>query len=61
MTEGRIVKALSGFYYVETAASKIIECKARGKFRKDAVQPMVGDLVRISEMGRMESMKTTAS
>lgn len=46
--EGRIVKALSGFYYVETASDGLVECKARGKFRKDAVSPMVGDQVRIT-------------
>ena len=51
MTEGRIVKALSGFYYVETAVSHIIECKARGKFRKEGLTPLVGDLVRVSESG----------
>jgi len=51
MMEGRIVKALSGFYYVETADSAVIECKARGKFRKDAIQPTVGDLVRIKPEG----------
>ena len=51
MTEGRIVKALSGFYYVETAVSRIIECKARGKFRKEGITPLVGDRVQISESG----------
>ncbi len=51
MTEGRIVKALSGFYYVETAVSHIIECKARGKFRKEGISPLVGDRVRITECG----------
>jgi len=51
MISGRIVKALSGFYYVETAASHIVECKARGKFRRDGTTPMVGDLVQISESG----------
>ena len=51
MREGRIVKALSGFYYVETADGNMTECKARGKFRKDAVLPMVGDQVRFSETG----------
>ena len=51
MTEGRIVKALSGFYYVETADA-IIECKARGKFRKNSISPTVGDLVRISVDGK---------
>ena len=51
MNEGRIVKALSGFYYVETADSAVIECKARGKFRKDAVLPTVGDYVRFTAQG----------
>ena len=37
---GRIVKALSGFYYVE-AADGIHECRARGIFRKDGVWYMV--------------------
>ena len=44
MTEGRIIKALSGFYYVETE-NGILECKARGKFRLDGTSPLVGDRV----------------
>ena len=44
MFQGRIVKALSGFYYVEDN-NKIIECRARGKFRKDEIKPLVGDFV----------------
>ncbi|MGN1131988.1 MAG: ribosome small subunit-dependent GTPase A, partial [Ruminococcus sp.] len=45
--EGLIIKAISGFYYVEVA-DKIYECKARGMFRKDKSAPLVGDLVTIS-------------
>ena len=41
------MKALSGFYYVQTSDA-LIECKARGRFRKQGVTPMVGDLARIS-------------
>ncbi len=44
--KGLIVKAIAGFYYVETQ-SGIITCKARGKFRKDKVTPLVGDLVSV--------------
>ena len=44
MFQGRIVKALSGFYYVEDN-DNIIECRARGKFRKDEIKPLVGDFV----------------
>ena len=47
MAEGRIIKALSGFYYVDTADG-LLECKARGKFRLDGTSPLVGDLVQCS-------------
>ena len=47
---GLIVKALSGFYYVETEQG-IIECKARGKFRNKNESPLVGDKVEISLTG----------
>ena len=43
-TEGIIVKALSGFYYV-AAEDNIIECRARGRFRLDGSSPLVGDRV----------------
>ncbi len=43
---GIIIKALSGFYYVESS-DKIYECKARGSFRKNGVSPLVGDKVEI--------------
>lgn len=42
MLFGRIVKAISGFYYVKTD-SGILSCKARGKFRLDGTSPLVGD------------------
>lgn len=44
MIRGRIVKALSGFYYVQTD-NGLLECKARGKFRLDGTSPLVGDVV----------------
>lgn len=47
MISGRIVKALSGFYYVQTDGA-LVECKARGRFRKEGVTPLVGDYVEIS-------------
>ena len=47
MEQNRIVKALSGFYYVQTPEG-IVECRARGRFRKEGVTPLVGDLVQIS-------------
>lgn len=42
MPKGRIIKALAGFYYVEDHQT-IIQCRARGRFRKDDVKPLVGD------------------
>ncbi len=47
MTKGIIVKALSGFYYIKTEEN-IVECKARGSFRKKEFAPLVGDYVTIS-------------
>ena len=50
MEQGKIVKALSGFYYVLWDGG-VAECRARGRFRKDGVSPMVGDDVRIELTG----------
>lgn len=44
MTEGIIVKALSGFYTVRTEEG-LLTCKARGRFRLDGTSPLVGDRV----------------
>lgn len=44
MVEGIIVKALSGFYYVQ-CGDELISCRARGKFRLDGTSPLVGDRV----------------
>lgn len=46
MIEGRIVKALSGYYYVQTDLG-LITCRARGKFRLDGTSPLVGDRVAV--------------
>ncbi|MFS0672388.1 ribosome small subunit-dependent GTPase A [Ornithinibacillus sp. 179-J 7C1 HS] len=44
MPEGRIIKALSGFYYVQTE-DDVYQCKGRGVFRKKNISPLVGDFV----------------
>ena len=46
MPEGKIIKALSGFYYVRTTDGTV-QCRARGKFRKDGLSPLVGDTVTV--------------
>ena len=42
-----IAKGIGGFYYVKTAAG-VVECRARGVFRKRGLTPMAGDNVRLS-------------
>ena len=44
---GTIIKSIGGLYTVKSFDS-IIECKARGVFRKDNISPVVGDTVEIS-------------
>ena len=50
MSRGRIEKALSGFYYVNFNGERL-QCRARGKFRKEGVSPLVGDWVEVRELG----------
>lgn len=47
MLNGKIIKGIGGFYYIDTAEG-IFECKARGSFRKQKIIPLVGDNVEIS-------------
>ena len=53
MSRGRIEKALSGFYYVNTNG-EVLQCRARGKFRKEGLSPLVGDWVEVRELGNGE-------
>lgn len=53
MPQGLIVKALSGYYYVlpdsEPASGsleeRLVQCRARGIFKKNKISPLVGDRV----------------
>lgn len=47
--KGKIVKGIGGFYYVDTKDEGIIECKARGVFRKKQITPLIGDIVTIEK------------
>lgn len=49
MEQGRIIRGIAGFYYVKLSDGNIIECKARGKLRKDKLSPVVGDNVIIEK------------
>ncbi|UOR12775.1 ribosome small subunit-dependent GTPase A [Halobacillus amylolyticus] len=44
MATGKIIKALSGFYYVLQEGT-VYQCRGRGIFRKRKVTPLVGDIV----------------
>ena len=45
--QGKIVKGISGFYYVHVVGTGIYECKAKGAFRNQKIKPLVGDNVEI--------------
>lgn len=45
MNKGRIIKALSGFYYIKTDENDIFQTRPRGIFRKRKESPLVGDKV----------------
>ena len=50
MAEGTIMKALSGFYYVDDGQS-LTACRGRGKLRHEKVTPLVGDRVSFTPLG----------
>ena len=51
--QGRIVKGIAGFYYVDTEDG-IFECRAKGIFRNQKVKPLVGDLVELEVLSQEE-------
>ena len=53
MPEGKIMKALSGFYYVKDK-DQVIQCRGRGLFRKQKITPLVGDHVEYQAEGNEE-------
>ena len=50
MKTGIIMKALSGFYYVDPGDGSLIACRARGKFRHQHITPLVGDRVEFTAL-----------
>ncbi len=56
MPQGKIVKSIAGFFYVDAEGSGIYSCRARGVFRKDGISPLVGDMVsfRVTDPADME-------
>lgn len=41
--QGKIIKGIAGFYYIDTPSGKLYECRAKGIFRQQKVKPLVGD------------------
>lgn len=56
MMIGKIIKGISGFYYVHVVESGIYECKAKGIFRNRKIKPMVGDDVEIEVLSQDEML-----
>ena len=54
--QGKIVKGISGFYYVHVAETGIYECKAKGIFRNQKIKPLVGDNVEIAVLNEEEKI-----
>ena len=59
---GKIIKGISGFYYVYVEGAGLYECKAKGAFRKQKIKPLVGDNVEIAvideanKLGKVEKI-----
>ncbi len=45
--QGKIIKGIAGFYYVNIDGLGTFECKAKGSFRNVGTKPLVGDDVEI--------------
>jgi len=52
--QGKIIKGIAGFYYVNVVESGVYECKAKGSFRKERIKPLVGDDVEIEILDENE-------
>ncbi len=48
--EGKIIKGVGGNYLV-SGPEGVIQCKARGKLRREELTPMVGDIVKVKVGG----------
>lgn len=50
--QGKIVRGIAGFYYVNVSDFGVVECKAKGIFRNQNVKPLVGDNVCLEVLDR---------
>ena len=56
--QGRICKGIGGFYYVYVENIGMVECKAKGIFRKDGIKPLVGDFAEVEILTSGHEMPT---
>ena len=49
MPQGYIKKGIGGFYYVQCQDGQLLECKAKGIFRKRKISPVAGDWVTVEQ------------
>lgn len=54
--QGKIIKGIAGFFYVDCRNGEVYTCKAKGGFRKDKITPLVGDDVEF-EVTKSETME----
>ena len=59
--QGKIIKGIAGFYYVQAENESQYECKAKGIFRKDNRKPLVGDNVEITVLNEEEKEGSVTS
>ena len=55
LLKGQIIKGVGGLYTVKTANDTVL-CKAKGKFRKERITPLVGDYVTVSVNGNNDNV-----
>ncbi len=53
---GKIIKGIAGFYYVQDGYGKVYECKAKGVFRNRGVKPLVGDNAALEIINEEEAL-----
>ena len=56
--QGRIIKGVGGFYYVDAGKGEAYECRAKGIFRKEKLKPLVGDYVEMEVLDEKEKKGT---
>jgi len=52
--QGKIIKGIAGFFYVNVEHEGIYTCKAKGVFRNNSVTPLVGDNVELEVLDKNE-------